>query len=141
MGILAAFTITGCDQIDEMFDSGLSAPKQVTVDANVNVACSGTVTVSEQQQGQSFKVSFADVDGLWHVIWGVKRVEVADIPPLAPAPMPFNPRAPSLGDDAGHPYVAGEIYTWPDGTKAILKNGAWAPVMEPNPVCRRAPSG
>jgi len=126
--------IAGCDGIQ-------MSPKEINADGNTYYACSGFIRAGSAEGGlfgssTMFKVSFTDADGLDHVIWGIKNLSVNEMPQSVAVSMPSYLPDPKLGTDQnGNHYTEGVPYTWADGSKAILRNGAWRPVMVPNRTC------
>lgn len=109
----------------------------IEADGNVHFACSGAVWVSKDSHAmlagsEVYKVSFTDAAGLSHMLRGVRKVSVSDVPPLIDAPLPVNP---ALVDKDGNPYKEGLTYEWGNGVKATFRNGNWEPVKIPNPAC------
>jgi hypothetical protein len=89
---------------------------------------------SEGGSGETaFKITFTDAAGLGHMLRGVKKLEVSDIPKFVDAPMPYNP---SMVDSDGKPVVDGRTYHWADGAQAQVHNGRWEPVKIPNDTCQ-----
>jgi hypothetical protein len=106
-------------------------------------ACGSYMQVSSEGWGSStYKVSFTDVSGMDHTVYGAKEVIVSDIPSMIDGPMwAFS-----------EPYFPGERYKDnADGTQgalikegdivvkgeqqARLHNGKWTAIKIPNPAC------
>jgi hypothetical protein len=121
----------GCDNVT-------SSPKMIEADGQTYIACKDLVWVSIEGGGllgggETYKITFTDAAGLSHTLRGIKKVEMTDVPGMVPAPMPRNP---TMTSSDGKPVVEGNVYTWSDGSKARLHNGAWEAVRVPNDVCR-----
>lgn len=130
--IIATLIAIGCDRME-------SAPKLILADGQNYIACKDTVWVGSDSPigGEAtFKGSFTDAAGLYHVLRGIKKLEVSDIPKLVDAPMPMNP-ANTTSD--GKPVVEGMIYTWENGSQARFHNGKWEAVQVPNRICEGNP--
>jgi hypothetical protein len=128
--IVASLAINGCDNVQ-------SSPKIIVADGETIMACKDMVWVDTEGGGllggvSTFKIRYTDIDGLTHVLRGVKTVQVSDIPKLVDAPLPSNP---SLIDKDGKPLVEGQSYTWEDGTRGRYRNGKLEPIKIPNTVC------
>jgi hypothetical protein len=126
--ISSSLFAAGCDRAQ-------SSPKIIVADGQTYFACKDVVWVdSEGGSGETtFKISFTDAAGLGHMLRGIKKLEVSDIPKLVDAPMPSNP---SMFDRDGKAVVDGLIYTWGDGTKARFHDGKWEAVQIPNNACQ-----
>jgi hypothetical protein len=115
----------------------MKAPKAISADGVAYLACRGQVSVTIEGGGllggaDIYQISFIDAAGLFHNLRGIHKVEISDIPKLIDAPMPLNP---GLVDSAGNPLIEGREYTWPDGSKALYKNGHLEAVKVPTDVC------
>jgi hypothetical protein len=129
MAIISSLFAAGCDRVQ-------SAPKLILADGQTYLACRDMVWVDSESVlggGTTFKISFTDGAGLGHVLRGIKRVEVSDIPKFVDAPMPTNP---GMFTSDGKPVVEGLSYTWDDGTHARFRNGKWEAVQIPNNACQ-----
>jgi hypothetical protein len=134
--ILVNLVVNGCDDIQ-------SSPKIIEADGQTHIACQeGAVWVTSEGGGllggtSTFKVSYTDVEGLGYVLRGIKAVQVSDVPKLVDAPMPSgSPDSPANFTSEGTPVVEGQVYFWPDGTRARSHNGKWEPVQIPNAICK-----
>jgi hypothetical protein len=116
------------------------SPKEIQADGNTYFACQGIVWSGSEGggllgSGSTFKISFTDINGVSNVIRGIKSLSVRDLP-MEPAPMPDPLPNPNTGMDSnGSHFIEGSTYTWRDGTKARLQNGAWKAIMQPNQIC------
>ena len=126
--IVCSLFAVGCDKAQ-------SSPKFIVADGQTYFACKDMVWVdSEGGNGETtFKITFTDAAGLGHMLRGIKKLEVSDIPKLVDAPMPSNP---SMVSSDGKPVIDGQIYTWSDGTRARFHNGKWEAVQIPNNACQ-----
>jgi hypothetical protein len=118
--------LSGCDNMR-------TSPQVIEADGQYFVACNGLVWVTGTggllSDSTSFKVTFTDSGDLKHTIWGVKRLSVSEPPAEAFAPFPPSPPDPKVSvDQNGQAYRSGEVYTWPDGSKAQLSGDKWQPV-------------
>ena len=127
--IAIAVGVGSCDDIQ-------NAPKLIRADGETYLACQNLVWVNRQGGlfggSATFKVSYTDAAGLSHALWGLNKVEVSGVPKTLTAPMPLNP---GRTDSTGRPYIEGQVYHWPDGTKGHYQNGEWRPVEVPNDPC------
>jgi hypothetical protein len=105
----------------------------IVADGETYFACKDLVWVSSE--GGTFKVDFTDADGLNHVLRGIKKVYVSDIPKRVDAPMPYPLPDVNGEDSSGLSYKPGAVYGWDDGSKAMLKGGVWTPIKVPNTAC------
>jgi hypothetical protein len=87
----------------------------------------------------SYTISFTSgADNTTITLRGVKKLTITELPEMVDAPMPTY--LPDIKTD--HPsdapsYVEGRTYTWADGSKAAIKNGAWVAVKQRNTICRK----
>jgi hypothetical protein len=129
MALLSSVFAVACDKVQ-------NAPKIVVADGETYFACKDSVWVDSDggfSGGTTFKISFTDAAGLGHVLRGIKKLEVSDIPKLVDAPMPANP---GMSTSDGNPVVEGQSYTWGDGTQARFHSGKWEAVQIPNTACQ-----
>ncbi len=127
--IISSLFAAGCDRVQ-------SAPRLILADGQTYLACKDSVWVDSETilgGGTTFKISFTDANGLGHVLRGIKKLEVSDMPKLVDAPMPSNP---GMLTSDGSPVVEGQSYTWGDGTQARFHNGKWEAVQIPNNACQ-----
>jgi hypothetical protein len=123
---------TACDRFR-------SAPQMVVADGDTYFVCRDVVWMSSEGGGilggnTTFKVSFTDASGIDRLLRGVNKLSVSDLPKLPermPAVLPY----PGGVDTSGVQFRAGIPYTWPDGSKAMLSNGKWVPVMSDRSAC------
>lgn len=114
-----------------------SSPQIIVADGESYIACHDLIWMSDEGGSETtFKVTFTDAEGLEHLLKGIKKLSMSDMPKLIPAPMPSSlPDAKTGIDLSGKPYTEGVTYTWADGTQAVLKKGVWNPVMRVNGAC------
>jgi hypothetical protein len=127
LGIAAAASLLiGCDKLK-------ISPKLINADGVPYAACKGLVWTSKINgmfsDSAEFKVTFTDLSGREYTIWGVSKLTISDPQEEDYAPFPRVVPDVSLAVDVdGKVYVNGQIYTWPDGSKAKLTDGKWQPV-------------
>src|SRR4029077_7898053 len=133
--VLTLLVVAGCDRMR-------TAPQVIAADGEEYIACRSMVWISEDGGGllgggaPVYRVSFTDAMGLEHLITGIKKLAVSDLPPMVPVPMPTDPPDPDVGlDNTGQPYKNGLTYPWADGRQAMLSGGKWKAVMTPNRAC------
>ena len=128
--VIGSLLAAGCDRVQ-------AVPKLITADGQTYVACKDLVWVSSEggilSSVATFKVSFTDAAGLGHIFRGVKMLEVSDLPRLIDAAMPVSP---SMLTSDGKPVIEGQVYYWPNGTRARLHYGAWEAVKILNDACQ-----
>ena len=129
IALMSSMFALACDEVK-------SAPKIIVADGQTYLACKDSISVDSDggfSGGTTFKISFTDAAGLGHLMRGIKKLEVSDMPKLVDAPMPSNP---GMSTSDGNPVVEGQSYTWGDGTQARFHNGRWEPVQIPNAACQ-----
>jgi hypothetical protein len=67
-----------------------SSPQYIDADGKEYFACQGTVYISNEGGGvfggeTTFRVKFTDVNGMSHVIKGIKKLHVSEIPKSSPS--------------------------------------------------------
>jgi hypothetical protein len=132
-GLLSCL-VAACDSIK-------TSPQMIIADGETYFGCQNFVWSSNESGWlagtPTFKLSFTDAAGLDHVIKGIRKLSVSDLPHLIPAPMPYPlPDPNSSTDRSGDPYKEGNVYTWADGSTAVRTNGQWKAVMRANPACK-----
>jgi len=124
--VLSCLTAS-CDNIKQ-------SPQLIEADGQTYVACFGLVWIKSEGGllgGEStFSVSYSDASGLGHVVKGIKKLSVSELPEFIPAPLPY-----PLPDPITELYKEGYTYTWPNGAQAKIRDGKWETVMRPNPLC------
>jgi hypothetical protein len=128
--IVMALYLSACDNIQV-------APKIIRADGVSYLSCKGLIWVDKTSgmfsSDTAFKIAFTDSGNMSRSIWGIKSLSISDPQAYEIAPFPNHIPDPKLEVDInGKPYVNGNIYTWPDGSKAELVSGKWKPV----PVAR-----
>jgi hypothetical protein len=123
---IAMWGLSGCDGVR-------MSPQVIDADGEVYVACSGLVWAKDTSgffsNNPVFKVSFTDSGNKSHTIWGITKLKVSEPQQEQIAAFPANLPDPKLATDVdGKSYVNGNIYTWPDGSKAQFSDGKWRPV-------------
>ena len=115
------------------------APRILIADGDSYVACRGDVLIKNDNpllgNAASFQVQFTDAQGFDHVLKGVQKISLIEIGEFEPLPMPDPLPDVHAKTSSGNPVVEGNPYTWPDGTRAILRGGKWRPVMRKNALC------
>jgi hypothetical protein len=130
---ILAGVIAGCDNVR-------SSPQIIEADGETYFACKGFVWTSNEGGllgGTSlFKVSYTDAAGADHVVHGIRKLSISDLPSVVPAPMPYSLPDPKTDKDVNDsPYRERVQYTWADGTQARIIDGRWQAVMISNPAC------
>jgi len=105
------------------------APAAIEADGRTYVACN-TPDTGRGWFHSTYYADFKDNNGQTISLRGIEKLIVTNLPQKINAPMPSNP----VPVD-GKTYREGAEYTWPDGTKARVENGKWAPVKIKNTVC------
>ncbi len=123
-----------------------TTPKLIEADGATYIACRDLVWVTGKSgllSGETtYEVSFSDSEGTGHHLYGVKRLTMTDGPKaeFRDYPFPSGLPDPKTGtDNTGKPYKEGLEYTWPDGSRAILKNGQWEHVKYWYDPCKPGP--
>lgn len=114
-------------------DSAQVGPKIIDADGDSYLACSGIVWIDKTSGMFSsdtvFKVSFTDSGNMKHTLWGIKKISIRDPQAYELVPLPaYLPDPKVVSDVDGKPFVSGNIYSWPDGSKAELAGDKWKPV-------------
>ena len=105
------------------------APAAIEADGKTYVACN-TPDTGRGWFHSTYYADFKDNNGQTISLRGIEKLIVTNLPQKINAPMPSNPVAVD-----GKTYREGAEYTWPDGSKARVENGKWAPVKMKNTVC------
>jgi hypothetical protein len=122
--------------VEDHFFPDHPAPVQIEADGKTYTACN-TPDVGRSKYQQTYYVDFKDNNGSMVSLRGVERLVETNLPSKVDAPMPrfLYPHSPIPDADAkdkdGKPYKNGYVYTWPDSTALLLKDGVWAPLDFP----------
>jgi hypothetical protein len=134
--IIVISFLASCDSMKE-------SPQVIEADGQTYVACHDYVWINNEGGGllgggdTTFRIKYTDSGGLSHVVKGIKKLSVSELPKTVPAPFPYPTPDPQLGTDKdGNHYKEGSTYTWPNGSQAVLRNGEWKRVMVPNTACK-----
>jgi hypothetical protein len=106
------------------------APVSIEADGKSYVACS-TPDFGRGWFHSTYYIDFKDNNGSMISLRGIDKLIVTNLPKMVDAPMPVFrslpfPRPDANGTDKdGKPYQEGFIYTFPDGSAAMLKNHEW----------------
>jgi hypothetical protein len=109
----------------------------IVADGTPYFACKGLVWTDSNGWGEkTYEVKFTEADGIEKDIRGIKHLEISGVPPTVPSSIPlYLPNPQTDKDKDGNPYVEGQIYTWPDGSQAVVRNRAWEAVPVRNTAC------
>jgi hypothetical protein len=130
--------LSGCNVERSLNEEDKPAPKMIVADQTTYVACHGEVAIYTNSSSgvTTYDVKFTQADKTEMDVRGIKRLEISDVPATVPSSLPLSPPDPKTGTDKdGKPYVEGLIYTWPDGSQGMVKNGTWKTVPRRNTVC------
>jgi hypothetical protein len=100
--LIVTFACSACDYYR-------SSPQVIKADGEIFVACGSGIWTSSEGGGllggdTTFKISFTDPDGIDHLLRGVKKVSMTDIPKMVAERMPESLPAPDAIDRNGKPY-------------------------------------
>lgn len=149
--IMVSILVVGCEDSDlsrELHpENHKQAPLFVEADGQSYLVCSGFVDISTpDDKDGTYGLRFTDATGTSHDIRGVKRFHTSTMPKhiqeWRDEPFPSHLPNPKLeSDNEGKPYQDGYTYTWPDGSKAVFKNGKWehAKYWYDNDPCKKTP--
>lgn len=147
--------VSGCDYVVESMNAP-GAPKMIEIesgkDAETFMACKGDIHIISTPSG--YKIDFIDAAGLNHLLYGIKRIHLTDIPKMIKSTVPYP--EPSLYDfnnsDDNLPTYSngttihnGNIVVWQSGAQARFvierdakgkeTNRRWEAIWIPNKVC------
>ena len=113
-------------------------PKEIIADGVTYHACGGLYARTSKDgifSSDSYTVEFTDKYGDQVQLRGISKVSVKDIPKDFRLDLPPSLPNPTTDKDwDGEPFVEGTTYFWRTGA-AILQDGKWGIVINPNPVC------
>ena len=97
-----------------------------------------TLSSSTSRFSTAYELSFDDPSrgGGKVELKGVSKLEISELPSMVDSPMPVylpDIKTDHLAD--GSSYKEGDVYTWPNGTKARIQDGKWKAVKVPSTVC------
>jgi len=130
--------LSGCGVARFLNEEDKPAPKVIVADQTTYVACRGEVTIytNNSPGGTTYDVKFTQADKTEMDLRGIKQLQISDVPATVPSSLPLYLPDPKVDTDKdGKPYVEGSIYTWPDGSQGMLRNGTWKTVPRRNTVC------
>ncbi len=130
--------LSGCDFLPT--NNTDKKPVAIKADGTQYYTCSVFSLSSSSSWGgaTTYELSFHDPSrgGGKVELKGIAKVEIVESPALVEAQMPSAlPDIKTDHDSGNNPYQEGNIYTFADGSQAQVKNGNWAPIKVPNPIC------
>jgi hypothetical protein len=135
IAVVLALCLAGCDEIP--MHNLDNIPVGIEADGTTYVTCSSYgLTNDSLLGGDSYSISFTTAGGAKIKLKGVKKLTISELP-MVDAPMPYG-TMPNIKKDHpanGGSYIEEATYTWADGTKAQIKDGAWVAVKVPSTAC------
>lgn len=129
--------LSGCGIIPT--ENTENKPTGIKADGDQYFACHAFTLSSNSSWGTTtYEVSFSDPSrgGGKVELKGIRKLEIVELPSMVDAPMPsFLPDITTDHLADGSSYKEGQVYTWENGTKAIIHGGKWVAVKVPNTVC------
>jgi len=136
LATLLALALGGCEEIPN-HNLGRD-PISIAADGQDYITCGAYSLTNDSFLGEpSYTIIFTNAaDGKSVTLRGVRKVTIMEMPTMVDAPMPtYLPNVQTDRASDGSRYVEGLTYTWPDGSKAMVKNGTWAAVKQRNTIC------
>ena len=133
--LIGVVVAVSCDNIKQ-------SPQGIEADGQTYIACHDLVWIDNEGGGilggeTTFKVSYTDAQGLAHTVKGIKKLSIHEVPKVVPSSLPYPLPDPKTGTDrSGNAFREGVVYTWSDGSEAVLQNGLWKPTMRLNKACQ-----